>query len=133
MNTIIFENVMPEVFSHRTDMKSDVWGKIFKLERGHLYLVEAESGKGKSTFCSYILGYRHDYSGRVLFDERNTLDLKQKEWVSIRRNSISCLFQELRLFPELTALENIEIKNKITGFKSRESILKWFDMLGIPE
>ena len=49
----------------------------------------------------------------------------------MRQRHISHLFQELRLFPELTALENVEIKNAITGFKSREEIIEWFDMLGI--
>lgn len=49
----------------------------------------------------------------------------------MRKTHISHLFQELRLFPELTAYENVEIKNKLTGFKSREQIVKWFDMLGI--
>ena len=54
-----------------------------------------------------------------------------KDWVNVRQRHISHLFQELRLFPELTALENVEIKNAITGFKSREKIIEWFDMLGI--
>ena len=54
-----------------------------------------------------------------------------KDWVNVRQRHISHLFQELRLFPELTALENVEIKNAITGFKSREEIIEWFDMLGI--
>ena len=51
--------------------------------------------------------------------------------MNVRQRHISHLFQELRLFPELTALENVEIKNAITGFKSREEITEWFDMLGI--
>ena len=54
-----------------------------------------------------------------------------RDWVELRQRHISHLFQELRLFPELTAFENVEIKNKITGFKSREQIVEWFDMLGL--
>ena len=56
-----------------------------------------------------------------------------RDWIDARQNHISHLFQELRLFPELTAYENVEIKNKITGFKTREQILRWFDMLGIAD
>ena len=51
----------------------------------------------------------------------------------MRKRHVSHLFQELRLFPELTAMENVEIKNKITDFQSKEQILKWFDMLGIAD
>ena len=43
------------------------------------------------------------------------------------------MFQDLRLFPELTAIENVDIKNRLTNHKSREDIEKWFDMMGIPD
>lgn len=133
METIQFHSVLPQVFSQRTDLESEIWNQDVSFEKGHLYLVEADSGKGKSTFCSYILGYRHDYSGSVMFDNEVTAQYQVKDWVEMRKCHISHLFQELRLFPELTAMENVEIKNKITDFQSKEQILKWFDMLGIAD
>ena len=96
-------------------------------------MVQADSGRGKSTFCSYIIGYRNDYSGQVCFDARNTRSLKVSEWVQLRQRHLSYLFQELRLFPELTAYENVEIKNKLTRHKTRRQIEEWFDMLGISD
>ena len=131
MNKIQFSSVIPQVFSQRADLQSEVWGQDISFEKGHLYLVEAESGKGKRTFCSYVMGFRHDYEGRVLFDDNNTLDLSVLQWVDIRRAHISHLFQELRLFPELTAWENVQIKNKLTGFKDDKQIKEWFERLGI--
>ena len=133
METIQFHSVLPQVFSQRTDLESEIWNQDVSFEKGHLYLVEADSGKGKSTFCSYILGYRHDYSGSVMFDNEVTAQYQVKDWVEMRKRHISHLFQELRLFPELTAMENVEIKNKITDLQSKEQILKWFDMLGIAD
>ena len=133
METIQFHSVLPQVFSQRTDLESEIWNQDVSFEKGHLYLVEADSGKGKSTVCSYILGYRHDYSGSVMFDNEVTAQYQVKDWVEMRKRHISHLFQELRLFPELTAMENVEIKNKITDFQSKEQILKWFDMLGIAD
>jgi len=133
MNTIQFHSVIPQVFSKVENLNSEVWNQDIKFEKDHLYLVEADSGKGKSTFCSYIIGYRHDYSGEINFDSQNVSSFKVKDWVDLRIAHISHLFQELRLFPELTAFENVEIKNQLTGFKTREQILKWFDMLGIDD
>lgn len=133
MNTINFRSVMPQVFAQRNDLHSEVWSQDVSFEKGHLYLVEADSGKGKSTFCSYVLGYRHDYSGNIMFDEDDIASYKVGDWVEIRKRHISHLFQELRLFPELTAIENVEIKNKLTGAKSRSQILEWFDRLGIAD
>ena len=134
METIKFSSVIPQVFSSRIEeIHSDIWNADAAFEKGHLYLIEADSGKGKSTFCSYVVGYRRDYAGKVLFDSADTMQYRVRDWIDARQNHISHLFQELRLFPELTAYENVEIKNKITGFKTREQILRWFDMLGIAE
>lgn len=133
METIRLNNLVPHVFAQLGDLGSAVWQRDVTFHKGHLYLVEAESGKGKSTFCSYLLGYRHDYSGELYFDDRLASRLRVADWVAIRQTHVSHLFQELRLFPELTAMENVEIKNKLTGFKSPKEIENWFERLGIAD
>lgn len=133
MDKIVFDNVLPAVFAERGDIDSAVWQRQLSFERGHLYLVEAESGKGKSTFCSYVVGYRHDYTGTVRFDDADTKRFKVADWVDSRQHHVSHLFQELRLFPELTAMENVEIKNNLTHHKSKTEIEQWFEMLGIAD
>lgn len=133
MQSITLSNVLPHVFAQRSDLKSEIWKQNVKFEKGKLYLVEAMSGTGKSTLCSYILGYRHDYTGLVRFDDTDFKTLTVSNWVDIRQRNISHLFQELRLFPELTALENVEIKNKLTNFKTQAEIESWFERLGIAD
>ena len=133
MDKIQFNSVIPKVFSQLPSLESEVWNTDITFEKGHLYLIEADSGKGKSTFCSYIVGYRHDYSGQVLFDGQDTKNYKVNQWVDMRKYHISHLFQELRLFPELTAFENVQIKNNLTHFKSENQIKTWFEALGIAE
>ena len=133
MDKIQFNSVIPKVFSQLPSLESEVWNTDITFEKGHLYLIEADSGKGKSTFCSYIVGYRHDYSGQVLFDGQDTKNYKVNQWVDMRKYHISHLFQELRLFPELTAFENVQIKNNLTHFKSENQIKAWFEALGIEE
>lgn len=131
MNKIQLHNALPKVFAQRTDIESDIWKTNVAFERGHLYLVQANSGTGKSSMCSYIIGYRHDYSGQILFDNDDISRYGTSKWVDIRKHSLSHIFQELRLFPELTAMENVEIKNNLTGYKDKKQILSWFDALGI--
>ena len=131
MDRIVFEKVVPHVFRNADNMISEVWNNEIMFEKNHLYLVEAASGKGKSTFCSYIIGYRYDYDGAILFDDVNVSTFRKSQWTGIRQVSISYLFQELRLFPELTAFENVQIKNRLTGFKSKSEIELWFDRLEI--
>lgn len=131
MDNIQFQNVVPHVFQSRDNSDSEIWGKDVTFQKGHLYLLESASGRGKSTFCSYLLGYRNDYSGQVLFDGHDTKVFRSSQWTDVRKLHVSLLFQELRLFPELTAWENVEIKNRLTSHTAAETIRSWFDMLGI--
>lgn len=133
METITLNKVLPHVFSHVQGLVSDVWNEEITFHKGHYYLLEANSGKGKSTFCSYLIGYRRDFDGKILFDEQNVNALTIKDWAEIRTRHVSYLFQELRLFPELTALENVLIKNNMTHFKTKAQILDWFDELDIAD
>lgn len=133
MESINFCSVCPQVFLHREDLTSEVWKQNIGFNKGKTYLVEADSGQGKSTFCSYVMGYRHDYEGKILFDQQDIIQYRVKEWTDVRRLHISCLFQDLRLFPELIALENVEIKNQLTQHKSKEEIVSWFERMGIAD
>lgn len=133
MNKIVLDNALPYVFQDGRSVTSEVWNSQVQLEKGRLYLVEAASGTGKSSMLSFIYGYRVDYSGRILFDQRPVKSLSVAEWVDIRQRSLSILFQELRLFPELTAWENIAIKNNITHFKTDQQIKTYFEELGIED
>ncbi len=55
------------------------------------------------------------------------------EWCEVRKHHLAYLPQELRLFPELTALENVLLKNRLTHHKSEQEIVSYFEQLGIPE
>ena len=133
MNSIHLNNTLPNVFLQRTDIKSDIWRQQVTLEKGKTYLVEASSGTGKSSLCSFIIGYRNDYDGDILFDSSDIRLFNTDDWTKQRQCHISILFQELRLFPELTAMENVEIKNNLTRFKTTKEITTWFEVLGIAD
>lgn len=133
MNTIHLRHTLPQVFADRNELTSDVWHQDLVFEKGKHYLVEAASGTGKSSLCSYLYGYRNDYQGIISFDERNIRSLSKDEWTRLRRTSLSILFQELRLFPELTAFENVQFKNRLTGYKKKKEVLALFDALNIAD
>lgn len=131
MNLITLQNTLPQVFADKNFIDSDVWHKDVELKKGHFYLIEAASGTGKSSLCSYLYGYRDDYQGIICFDEANIRQLGVNQWVDIRKKSLSILFQDLRLFGELTAMENVLLKNSLTGFKKKKDIKDLFYELGI--
>ncbi|MCQ2075556.1 MAG: ATP-binding cassette domain-containing protein [Bacteroidaceae bacterium] len=137
MNNINLKYILPRVFSSVRNSeqitRSDVWLKDIQFERGQLYLLEACSGTGKSSLCSYIYGYRQDYEGQITIDGKDISHISTKELVNVRKQELSILWQELRLFPELTAMENVIIKNKLTSYQPQRQIDEWFEMLGIAD
>ncbi len=133
MEQITLNNTLPRVFAGHDGIHSDVWLQDIHLERGKRYLISAESGTGKSSMCSYIYGYRQDYSGIIAFDGTDIRKMTVTQWCDARQRHIAYLPQDMRLFGELTAMENVELKNRLTGFKSREEIIKLFETMGIAD
>ncbi|WP_294616220.1 ATP-binding cassette domain-containing protein [uncultured Bacteroides sp.] len=133
MNHIHLQQTLPQVFANRDTISSQIWHQDILFSKGKRYLIEAASGTGKSSLCSYIYGYRNDYQGIINFDGRNIRSLSVNEWTDIRKHSLSILFQELRIFPELTVLENILLKNRLTGHKKKKEILAFLEAIGIPD
>ena len=133
MDEIRLQQVLPRVFARRDSITSDIWHRDLIFRKGERCLIEAASGTGKSSLCSYLYGYRGDYEGIITFDGKNIRSLDTAGWTSLRRRSLSLLFQELRLFPELTALENVLLKNRLSGYKSRQEILTLFEAAGIAD
>lgn len=131
MEEILLRNIVPEIFSRQDCWTSEIWHKEMTFCSGKKYLIEAVSGAGKSSLCSYIYGYRRDYLGEIAFDGQNIRHFDKKHWGILRKDSLSILFQELRLFGELTVWENIQIKNRLTGFKTPEWIMESLERLGI--
>lgn len=133
MDIIHLQHTLPEVFAGRSSIESDIWHKDVVFRKGETYLIEAASGTGKSSLCNFIYGYRTDYQGIITFDEENIKMLATQQWVDIRKQSISMLFQDLRLFPELSVMDNIQLKNNLTGFKKKQEIKDLLDELGIAD
>ncbi len=133
MNTIELRHVLPAVFAAAPPACSDVWMTDAAFRKGETYLLEAVSGAGKSSLCGYLYGYRRDYTGDICFDGMDVRSLTPRRWSAVRNTSLAMMFQDLRLFPELTAVENIRIKNNLTDHKTEEEIAALFDELGIAD
>lgn len=131
IRTISLEGTLPRVFLDEQIPKSEIWKRNVRFERGGRYLIEAASGTGKSSLCAYIFGSRRDYEGVMRFDDIDIRTLSIAQWQEVRRRHLAYLPQELALFPELTALQNIRLKNDLTCYATDEQIRNWLDRMGI--
>ena len=127
---ITIQNIIPNFF---TPASSEVWSKNFELLPNSKYLIKAVSGSGKSSFFNFLYGLNNRYSGSIIFDKITIASFSENDWTSLRREKISIVFQGLRLFPELTALENIQLKNTLTNHKSESEILAMLAQLDVDQ
>ena len=90
-----------------------------RFEQGKKYMVCAKSGHGKSSLLNFIYGINKEYEGTIEMLSENEEGKK-----SLGTHILSYMFQDLCLFPELTAIENVQLKNDLTNFKSDSEIEK---------
>lgn len=127
---ILLEGIIP--FPLRDNYsQSGVWGKQIGIKSSLSYLVNAPSGNGKSTLLSYMYGLRKDYDGRVVISDKDAKSLTPVEWSKYRQTNLSMVFQDLRLFGELTAWQNIQVKRKLAGGITDEELMRMAEALGV--
>lgn len=128
---IQLNHVMPEPLAGIAHASDSIWGNQANLRAGSKILLNASSGKGKSTFSMTIFGVRTDYSGSVTYDGKDIRSYSIDEWVHLRQQVISTVFQDLQLFRNLSVAENLLLKNGLTSFKSEKEIRQSLEFLEI--
>jgi len=79
-------------------------GVSFALERGRIHGLIGPNGSGKTTLFNCITGVEQLDAGHVMLEGERIEGLKP--W-QIARRGVGRTFQVIRVFPELTALENL--------------------------
>lgn len=137
IKSICLKNVNLKVFvgAPPAGAPSEVWGREVEFLKGRSYLLEASSGRGKSSLCSFLYGLRSDYVGEISFIGENGGELRGAEcdFVKIRKRSLSMMFQEHRLFPELSSVDNVMLKSQLTGFAARRQVCEMLSRLGLED
>ena len=97
------------------------------FEQGQYYLIRAQSGQGKTSLLNFIYGTSFSYDGKITYNEV----FNKKKVLRYRIDKLSYVYQDLRLFPTLTAFENIILKNKLTHYKTEDQINSLIERVGL--
>jgi methionine import ATP-binding protein metN 1 len=97
------------------------------FEQGQRYLIRAQSGQGKTSLLNFIYGASFSYDGKITYNDA----FSKKEVLRYRIDKLSYVYQDLRLFPTLTAFENIILKNKLTHYKTEAQINSLIERVGL--
>lgn len=112
---------------------SEIWNSDLEINFSDKIFISAPSGKGKTTFQMILYGIRKDYEGAIFLDNQPLKNISLDEWSDIRQRRLSIIFQDLRLFPNLTALENIQLKNSLSNHKSEAQIFEMAERLAVAD
>jgi ABC-type lipoprotein export system ATPase subunit len=128
---IRFDNILPNPLEGIKHGENSVWERQFELDITQKTLLNASSGKGKTTFSHLIYGLRTDYSGQILFNNENIQQWDINRWTEIRKNVYSVIFQDLQLFPNLSTEENLRIKWDLGSDLKFDEVIEMLSKLGL--
>ena len=96
MNLLEVKNLNISV-DYNDSLLSLVENLNFNVKKGEIFGIVGESGCGKSISSKSILGIleeRFHPTGNIIFQDKNLLELTEKEMKKIRGNKISMVFQD---------------------------------------
>ena len=130
---ISLNGVIPLYIDKGKALASQAWGKNLEIKKGEHVHIVAPSGTGKSSIIHFIYGLRNDYEGTISYDGKNIDKLNSDEFAVYRQQKVSIVFQDLRLFENQTAFENMEIKRALNPYHKVDAIKEMAARLGIAD
>ena len=109
-----FENVK-KVYTMGEVKIEALRGVSFDVEKGEICVIVGPSGAGKTTLLNILGGMDTLSSGTVVLDGVDISGYGKKQLTLYRRRDVGFVFQFYNLVQNLTALENVELANQISG------------------
>jgi len=127
------KNLLPTYFDESRKANSEVWGKQLSFNKGELVKVVAPSGSGKTSLIHFLYGLRKEYKGNIHYDNRDLKKFSIEDIARFRKNHLSIVFQDMRLFTAQTVWDNIEIKRQLNPYHEIGKIREMTERLGIDD
>lgn len=125
------KNLLPSYFEQQRTSTSEIWGRDIVFNKGELVKIVAPSGSGKTSLMHFLYGMRQQYKGEVLYDTKPLTSFTPEDFALVRTNQVSIVFQDMKLLPESTVLENLEIKRQLAPFHDGDKVLEMARRLGL--
>lgn len=125
------QQLLPVYFNNDQSRTSELWRRDLVIDKGEYIKIVAPSGSGKTSLTHFLYGLRNEYNGNIVFNGRNLRQYSPEDWSAYRASQVSIVFQDLRLFPDLTVQQNIELKRQLNPFHDTGKIKEMAERLGI--
>lgn len=114
-----------KIYSGSTAALRDV---SLEVPRGSFLFVTGPSGAGKSTLLRLILGVDRATQGQILVDGKNLTRMSHRQMAYLRRR-IGFVFQDFKLLPDRTVMENVALALKVQGVPPKQMMHKAYQAL----
>ncbi len=128
---IHLQKIFPSFFEKDNIDGSEIWNKELVFSSAEHVHIIAPSGSGKTSLIHFIYGLRKDYSGDIFYGKENIRNLSLEQFSSFRKQNISVVFQDLRLFADQTVKQNLELKRQLNPYHPPQKIDEMAMRLGI--
>lgn len=109
-------------------------GISLTIPRNKITTIVGASGAGKTTLLQILASLEKADSGKVLYDGKDITTLRDRELSHFRNNTIGLVFQQHRLLPEFSILENVMMPaliGKCSRRKAETEAHEWLTRLGL--
>ncbi|NKX92898.1 glycine betaine/L-proline ABC transporter ATP-binding protein [Sanguibacter hominis ATCC BAA-789] len=106
----------------------------FEVAEGEIFVVMGLSGSGKSTLIRMLNGLWRPTSGRIMLGDDDLATVSASRLRTLRRSTVSMVFQHFALLPHRTVLDNAAYPLEIQGIKKparRERALQALELVGL--
>ena len=128
--SLILENVS-KIFPHAAGDVVLFRNLQLSLESGGSLALVGPSGSGKTTLLRMIAVLEPVSGGRILLDNQPLEKLSAEEARLFRLHNIGFVYQEHRLLPQLTALDNVLLPALATGDECADRARQLLELTGL--
>ena len=116
-NTILSAKGLCKSYAHNGGQNHILQHVDLNLYEGDFTVIMGASGSGKSTLLYSLSGMDKATAGKVLYNGKDIVTMKEKELSKLRQKDFGFIFQQMHLVSNLTLFENIAV----AGYLDKET------------
>lgn len=121
-NTILSAKGLCKSYAHNGGQNHILQHVDLDLYEGDFTVIMGSSGSGKSTLLYSLSGMDKATAGKVIYDGKDIVTMKEKELSKLRQKDFGFIFQQMHLVSNLTLFENVAVSGYLDKTKSANEV-----------